>query len=96
MRSRVSYSLLLQRSRNSPSLKGSENEAPPPPPLLPHPTLLGNEENRSECGTVMWLVGGGGLPIPEGLTSAWEECARGREGGVEPGGGGPQLKAQSS
>lgn len=44
--------------------------------------------------------GGGGLPIPEGLTSAWEECARGREGeteggkaGVEPVGGGPQGKA---
>lgn len=42
---------------------------------------------------MMWLVEGGGLPIPEGLTSAWEECARGREGGRERRGGASRGRA---
>lgn len=44
----------------------------------------------------MWLVGGG-CPIPEGLTSAREECAGGGgQGRAERVGAGPQPEAQGS
>lgn len=37
----------------------------------------------------MWLVGGGAPPVPEGLTSAWEECAGGGGQGRSGGGRAP-------
>lgn len=40
------------------------------------------------------MAGGGGSPIPEGLTSAQEECAGG--GGLGRVGAGPQPEAQGS
>lgn len=80
----------FQHSWHSPlhpaGLQRREGEGgPAPSPLSSHPSLLGNEENRSEGRAVMWLVGGGSR-IPEGLTSAWEECAGG-EGRGGAGGG---------